>query len=169
MLTAQWQWNTIGRDLVDRYAAANDGRFPPLDSARRDNFQLWRANRTQAGYDESIPIINDYRDWFNNEFFKYDQETCSDAMWVSIPFLELKLRALEESSSECMLTSRYVYDVGTGGWPVRSLGSVLKLNCHLALPCPVDARYTADFQAYREAILNNGRDAFTPFVDPLNK
>jgi len=57
----------IGRDLVERYSAANDGRFPPLDTARRGNFQTWRANLTQELYDQSVPIIDDYRDWFNNE------------------------------------------------------------------------------------------------------
>lgn len=76
----QWQWNNIGRDLTERYAAANEGRFLPVDTARRANFQTWRANLTQELYDQSIPIIADYRDWFNNVFFKYDAQSCSDAM-----------------------------------------------------------------------------------------
>lgn len=79
-LTYQWQWNTIGRDLVTRYQAANDGRYPPLDTARRANFRTWQANYTQELYDQSIPIIENYRDWFNNDFLKFDQESCSDAM-----------------------------------------------------------------------------------------
>ncbi|KAI9637823.1 amidase signature domain-containing protein [Dioszegia hungarica] len=108
-----YQYSRIARDLIAKYSAANGGRFLPVDTARRANFKTWAANTSQELYDQSLPVIADYRSWFNDEFLSYDNQTCSDSI--------------------------FVYDVGTGGLP-----------------------------SYREAVLNDGVTAITPFSDPRN-
>jgi len=106
----QYQWYNVARDLLEKYAAANDGRFPPLDTTRRTNFKLSTTGTSEALYNASIPVINDFRNWFNNEFFQYDDESCSNAMLV--------ISQRDHRRADFSL----VYDIGTGGLPVsRSL------------------------------------------------
>lgn len=76
----QYQYSRIARDLIAKYSAANGGRFLPVDTARRANFKTWAANTSQELYDQSLPVIADYRSWFNDEFLSYDNQTCSDSM-----------------------------------------------------------------------------------------
>jgi hypothetical protein len=66
--------------LIAKYADANGGRFLPVDTARRANFKTWAANTTEAGYNAALPVIQNYRDWFNNEFISSDDQSCSNAM-----------------------------------------------------------------------------------------
>lgn len=65
---------------MDAYAAANDGRFPPLDTARRVDWPSARDTENQTQYDNALPVIAGFRDWFNNEFIPYDNETCAESM-----------------------------------------------------------------------------------------
>lgn len=79
-LNLWWQWTQIGRPLVEAYGAANEGRFPPVDTARRGNWRNAQANLSQEIYDAALPVIQSFRDWFNDDFMPYNAETCSESM-----------------------------------------------------------------------------------------
>lgn len=96
LLNTRTQWVEVADPLLTAYAALYDGRFPPIDPARRPG---WVArtpeNVTDAQYDNALQIKRNFSEWMNHEF----------------------LGNGDANMGSCADSSIWVYDIGTGGLP----------------------------------------------------
>lgn len=85
-------WEVIGRPLTTAWAALFDGRFPPIDAARRPVWQSFNESVTnQAAYDAALATKNMGVEWYERELQYSTAESCSESVML--------------------------YDIGTGGLP----------------------------------------------------
>lgn len=86
------QWSAVGEPLTTAWAALFDGRFPPIDSARRADMHSFDPNTTnQAAYDAALVTKNKGVEWYEREFQYNTSTSCSESL--------------------------FLYDIGTGGKP----------------------------------------------------
>jgi hypothetical protein len=85
-------WDVIGRKLVSTWATLFDGRFPPIDPARRPGWIAFNESITnEAAYQKALTTKN-----------------------IGVEFYE---RELQYSTPESCSESVMLYDIGTGGLP----------------------------------------------------
>ncbi|KAF2708346.1 amidase family protein [Pleomassaria siparia CBS 279.74] len=85
-------WDVIGRRLVSTWASLFEGRFPPIDPARRPGWRAFNESRTNlAAYVEAQAMKNVGVEWYEKELQYSTPESCSESVML--------------------------YDIGTGGLP----------------------------------------------------
>ncbi|KAI2610665.1 amidase family protein [Hypoxylon fragiforme] len=91
VINTMTQWQEVGRPLITAWNARYDGRFPPIDAARRP----WRLYNesvfTPALYNRSMAAKRAAVDWFESSVLFSTPESCSESIMV--------------------------WDIGTGGLP----------------------------------------------------
>lgn len=97
------QWTEVGRPLVDAWGEMYDGRFPPIDPARRPGWiARTQDNTTTEQYADALAFKRVYSEWFNN-----------DVLGQGFNSPEPDTTTAEE----CANSALWIYDVGTGGLP----------------------------------------------------
>lgn len=86
------QWSVIANPLITAWKALFDGRFPPIDSARRSGW---------VKFNESL----------------YNAETYAQALITKNRGVEAYEKYLQYSTNESCSESVMLYDIGTGGLP----------------------------------------------------
>lgn len=85
-------WEVVGRPLITAWNALFDGRFPPIDPARRPGWISFDESETnQTTYDDALDTKNTAVEWYEREFQYSTPESCSESVML--------------------------YDIGTGGLP----------------------------------------------------
>ncbi|KAF2017351.1 amidase family protein [Aaosphaeria arxii CBS 175.79] len=85
-------WEVIGKPLITAWGALFDGRFPPIDPARRPGWKAFNETRTnQVAYDAALVTKNRGVEWYEKELQYSTPESCSESIML--------------------------YDIGTGGLP----------------------------------------------------
>lgn len=106
------QYFAVGKPLVEAWAAAYDGRYPPVDSGHRSwaNASLY----SQAAYDAAVATKRRGVDWFEREVLYSTPESCSESIMV--------------------------WDIGTGGLPSFREEDLVTNNSAAAFLATVPAR-----------------------------
>ncbi|KAI1135745.1 amidase family protein [Hypoxylon sp. FL0543] len=92
VLDTMTQWEAVGKPLTTTWSERYEGRFPPIDPARRlqwDNYS--EAFFTDELYDQSLAVKRAAVDWFETEILYSTPESCSESIML--------------------------WDIGTGGLP----------------------------------------------------
>lgn len=85
-------WTVVGKPLITAWKALFDGRFPPIDPARRPGWIAFNETRTnQIAYDAALVTKNTGVEWYERELQYSTPESCSESIML--------------------------YDIGTGGKP----------------------------------------------------
>ncbi|KAF2748920.1 amidase family protein [Sporormia fimetaria CBS 119925] len=85
-------WTVVGKPLITAWRSLFDGRFPPIDPARRPGWISFNESRTnQAAYDQALVNKNRAVEVYEKELQYSTPESCSESIMV--------------------------YDIGTGGKP----------------------------------------------------
>lgn len=104
LLNTYTQWNEVAEPLISAWSTLYDGRFPPIDPARRPG---WVArvgeNTTEAQYVAAQATKRAFSAWFNTEFLGQGFES-ADEPDATTP-------------EECGASALWIYDIGTGGLP----------------------------------------------------
>ncbi|KAK8217538.1 hypothetical protein M8818_001296 [Zalaria obscura] len=86
------QWEVVAKPLITRWAELYDGRFPPIDSARRDGWHTYNESYyTAAAYQSALEQKNLAVEWYETNIQFSTAESCSESI--------------------------FLYDIGTGGLP----------------------------------------------------
>lgn len=92
VINAWSAWTVIGEPLVTAWKSMFNGRFPPIDPARRPSWQNFNTTRfNQANYDAALVTKNRAVQWYEKELQYSTPESCSESLML--------------------------YDIGTGGLP----------------------------------------------------
>jgi hypothetical protein len=85
-------WQVVGKPLMTAWKALFEGRFPPIDPARRSGWIAFNESRTnQVAYDAALVTKNTGVEWYEKELQYSTPESCSESVML--------------------------YDIGTGGLP----------------------------------------------------
>lgn len=85
-------WQVVGKPLITAWNALFDGRFPPIDPARRLGWIAFDESAiNQTTYDAALDTKNQAVQWYEKEFQYSTAESCSESVMI--------------------------YDIGTGGLP----------------------------------------------------
>ena len=104
LLNTYTQWNEVARPLIDAWSSLYDGRFPPIDPARRPGWVARLSdNTTQAQYDAALATKRTFSEWFNTEFLGQGFESADEPETTT--------------AEECGESALWIYDIGTGGLP----------------------------------------------------
>jgi hypothetical protein len=86
------QWSVVANPLITAWKALFDGRFPPIDPARRPGWTTFNATLyNQETYDAALATKNTGVEWYERELQYSTAESCSESVML--------------------------YDIGTGGLP----------------------------------------------------
>jgi hypothetical protein len=104
LLNTYTQWVEVARPLIDAWGSLFDGRFPPIDPARRPGWVARRSdNTTLAQYDAALATKRTFSEWFNTEFLGQGFESADEPETTT--------------AEECGESALWIYDIGTGGLP----------------------------------------------------
>jgi hypothetical protein len=104
LLNTYTQWNEVAEPLISTWSSLYDGRFPPIDPARRPGWIARRGdNTTQAEYEAALAVKRTFSEWFNGQFLGQGFESL-DEPDATTP-------------EECGASALWIYDIGTGGLP----------------------------------------------------
>jgi len=105
LLNTYTQWFEVAVPLIDAWSSLYDGRFPPVDPARRPGWvaRLENYNTTPAEYDAALGTKRTFSEWFNTEFLGQGFESTDEPETTT--------------SEECGESALWIYDIGTGGLP----------------------------------------------------
>ncbi|WWC61747.1 uncharacterized protein I303_104332 [Kwoniella dejecticola CBS 10117] len=83
-----WQWQNIGKPLVEAYEHINQGRFPPVGATLMDR---WKSAREHPWSGEDFVVMKNKQivaaEWFNGVIGR-DEETCSKTIYAEPMELE---------------------------------------------------------------------------------
>ncbi|KAI0882640.1 amidase family protein [Annulohypoxylon maeteangense] len=86
------QYQEVGKPLLEAWSALYDGRFPPIDPARRPYWKNYNESvNSDALYNESLTTKRAAVDWFESNILYSTPESCSESIML--------------------------WDIGTGGLP----------------------------------------------------
>ncbi|CAJ2512020.1 Uu.00g076450.m01.CDS01 [Anthostomella pinea] len=92
VLDTMTQYQQVAAPLMSAWAEKYDGRFPPIDPARRSGWREYNDSvYTTALYDESLATKRAAVDWFESQVLYATPESCSESIML--------------------------WDIGTGGLP----------------------------------------------------
>lgn len=104
LLNTYTQWVEVAEPLISTWGSLYDGRFPPIDPARRPGWVArQRENTTQAEYDAALAVKRAFSEWFNGEFLGQGFESVDEPDATT--------------AEECGESALWIYDIGTGGLP----------------------------------------------------
>ncbi|KAI1106445.1 amidase family protein [Jackrogersella minutella] len=108
------QYQEVGKPLMAAWSSRYDGRFPPIDPARRLGWREYNESFfTDALYNQSLAIKRTAVDWFESNILYSTSESCSESIML--------------------------WDIGTGGLPSyreESLNSNPNTTTFLAVTPP---------------------------------
>jgi Asp-tRNA(Asn)/Glu-tRNA(Gln) amidotransferase A subunit family amidase len=85
-------WQVVGKPLITAWKTLFDGRFPPIDPARRPGWIAFNESVTnQTAYDAALVTKNIGVEWYERELQYSTPDSCSESIML--------------------------YDIGTGGLP----------------------------------------------------
>lgn len=92
VINSYTQWEEVAKPLITTWGELFDGRFPPVDSARRPGWRRYNesANTLQA-YNEALDTKNRAVQWYETNLQYSTPESCSESVML--------------------------YDIGPGGFP----------------------------------------------------
>lgn len=86
------QYEKVARPLIERWAELFDGRFPPIDPARRRTWRTYNDSLyTAEYYADALALKREAVDWYEANLQYSTPESCSESLML--------------------------YDIGTGGLP----------------------------------------------------
>lgn len=92
VINSRTQWVEVAKPLIDQWAELFDGRFPPIDSARREGWHEYNETENSLeAYNEALRIKRAAVEWYETYFQYSTNESCSESVML--------------------------YDIGTGGLP----------------------------------------------------
>ncbi|KAI0181692.1 amidase family protein [Hypoxylon sp. FL1284] len=92
VLDSMTQYQEVAKPLMEAWADRYDGRFPPIDPARRSGWRSYNSSYyTDAMYNNSLAVKRTGVDWFESEVLYSTPESCSESIML--------------------------WDIGTGGLP----------------------------------------------------
>ncbi|EMC94003.1 hypothetical protein BAUCODRAFT_74794 [Baudoinia panamericana UAMH 10762] len=92
IINSYTQWEVIGKPLVTTWARLFDGRFPPIDSARRAGWRAYNETRNSfTAYNNALEQKNAAVEWYETYVQYSTADSCSESVML--------------------------YDIGTGGLP----------------------------------------------------
>lgn len=92
IINSRSQYELVGKPLINAWKALFDGRFPPIDSARRPGWVKFNETvSSQAAYDIGLKQKSTAVNWFEQNLLYSTNESCSESIMI--------------------------YDIGTGGLP----------------------------------------------------
>lgn len=92
VLNSMTQWQEVAKPLITEWAERYDGRFPPIDPARRPGWRAYNESYyTAERYADALATKRAAVDWFEAEVLYETPESCSESVMV--------------------------WDIGTGGLP----------------------------------------------------
>lgn len=104
LLNTYTQWKEVAEPLISAWSSLYDGRFPPIDPARRPGWVArQRENTTQAEYDAALAVKRTFSEWFNGKFLGQGFESVDEPDATT--------------AEECGESALWIYDIGTGGLP----------------------------------------------------
>jgi hypothetical protein len=104
LLNTYTQWIEVGEPLISAWSSLYDGRFPPIDPARRPGWVArQRENTTLAEYEAALDVKREFSEWFNGEFLGQGFESVDEPDATT--------------AEECGESALWIYDIGTGGLP----------------------------------------------------
>jgi hypothetical protein len=104
LLNTYTQWVEVAEPLISAWSSLYDGRFPPIDPARRPGWVArQRENTTQAEYDAALAVKRAFSEWFNGEFLGQGFESVDEPDATT--------------AEECGESALWIYDIGTSGLP----------------------------------------------------
>jgi hypothetical protein len=104
LLNTYTQWIEVGEPLISAWSSLYDGRFPPIDPARRPGWVARsRENTTLAEYDAALDVKREFSEWFNGKFLGQGFESIDEPDATT--------------AEECGESALWIYDIGTGGLP----------------------------------------------------
>ena len=104
LLNTYTQWVQVARPLIDAWSSLYEGRFPPIDPARRPGWVARLSdNTTQVQYDAALATKRTFSEWFNTEFLGQGFESIDEPETTT--------------AEECGESALWIYDIGTGGLP----------------------------------------------------
>jgi hypothetical protein len=104
LLNTYTQWVEVAEPLISTWGSLYEGRFPPIDPARRPGWVArQRENTTKAEYDAALAVKRAFSEWFNGEFLGQGFESIDEPDATT--------------SEECGESALWIYDIGTGGLP----------------------------------------------------
>jgi hypothetical protein len=91
-IDAYTQWEEVGKPLVTRWGELFDGRFPPIDPARRPGWHSYNESvNTAVAYQQALQAKNLAVEWYEENLQFSTTESCSESV--------------------------ILYDIGPGGLP----------------------------------------------------
>lgn len=104
LLNTYTQWVEVAEPLISTWGSLYDGRFPPIDPARRPGWVArQRENTTEAEYDAALSVKRAFSEWFNGDFLGQGFESVDEPDATT--------------AEECGQSALWIYDIGTGGLP----------------------------------------------------
>lgn len=104
LLNTYTQWNEVAEPLISAWDSLYDGRFPPIDPARRPGWVARTSeNVTEAQYEAALATKRAFSEWFNTEFLGQGFESTDEPDATT--------------AEECGESALWIYDIGTGGLP----------------------------------------------------
>ncbi|KIX03562.1 uncharacterized protein Z518_07115 [Rhinocladiella mackenziei CBS 650.93] len=92
VINSYTQWEEVAKPLITRWADLFDGRFPPIDPARRPGWRRYNeSENTAADYQTALDEKNAAVEWYEENLQFSTPESCSESVML--------------------------YDIGTGGLP----------------------------------------------------
>ncbi|KAI1374858.1 amidase family protein [Hypoxylon crocopeplum] len=114
VLNTMTQYREVAQPLMEQWAERYDGRFPPVDPARRPGWRRYNESvYTDELYNQSLAVKRAGVDWFETEVLYSTPESCSESIML--------------------------WDIGTGGLPSyreESLNSNPDTTAFLAVTPP---------------------------------
>lgn len=104
LLNTYTQWNEVAEPLISAWGSLYEGRFPPIDPARRPGWVARTSeNVTEAQYEAALATKRAFSKWFNTEFLGQGFESTNEPDATT--------------AKECGESALWIYDIGTGGLP----------------------------------------------------
>ncbi|KAI1084643.1 amidase family protein [Whalleya microplaca] len=92
VLNSMTQYQQVAKPLMTAWSSLYDGRFPPIDPARRSGWRAYNESYyTENLYNQSLAVKRAGVDWFESEVLYSTTESCSESIML--------------------------WDIGTGGLP----------------------------------------------------
>lgn len=83
VINAYTQWSEVGKPLLTQWAELFDGRFPPIDPARRPGWKNFNETKNNAAtYQTALQAKNLAVEWYEANLQYSTNESCSESVML---------------------------------------------------------------------------------------